>query len=354
MMRRLFLCVGLFCLLGSSYLFADEKHEVRLNNYGKSKETISILGAYDSEICRIEAELGEVDDNGFYTINLSIENEEEVFHLYVFGNQYDKKQLRSLSSPAIAYAKGFKEDFTLSSSLVAQNGRRFLHLNPGDKEYLSLMGKEGDPSFECTIPLYFAKVTGWLFKKHSLMDVRIESLTFTVDIKPAPEYTKLSESVDQMFASLAELKYTVCKHGSGKKHNPDLEDQQAATRHQLDSLSKVASSLMESRTPGSKRYEELKAFKTRLDTVDLNRIPVLDCKISDKLCSCPPNIADMTLRQISYRMEELYLRIHNGKSTKEQVIGEVRALKVHSGHIRKDPERLKSGIDRYYNRINSL
>jgi len=353
-MRRLILCIGLFCLLGSSYALADEKHEIRLNNYGKSKESISILGAYDSEICRIEAELGDVDDNGFYSINLSIENEEEVYYLYVFGNQYPKQQLRTLTTPSIVYDKSFKEDLTLSSSLLTENGRGWLRLSPGYKETLSILGKEDTPSIECTIPLYFAKMKGWLFKKHALMDVRIESNTFIVDIKPSAEFTSLSESVDKAFESLSGLRYTVCKHGTGKKHHPDLADQQAETRRQLDSLSQVASDQMERHTFGSKRFEQYQAIKTRLDTVDLKQIPVVDCKISDRMCSCPPSIGDMTLRQISYRMEELYLRIHNGKSTKDQVIGEVRALKVHSGHIRKDPEHLKSGIDRYYDRINSL
>ena len=351
-MRRLFLSLCMLCLLGLPGALADERHDVRLNNYGKNKETISILGAYDSEICRIEAVLTEVDDNGFYTIDLSIENLDDVYILYVFGNLYSKSQLRSQFSPSIFYSRGFKEEITQNSSLLLQRKQPYLRLNPGYKEFVTVDGKEGDDPFECTIPLYFAKPAGWLFKRHSLMDVRIESLNFIVDIKPEPAYVALKESVDQMLESVAKVKYTECKHA--KKHQPDLADQRAKTRGSLDSLARLAAAEMEKRTPGSKRYEEFKALKTSLEEVEVDRIPVEECKVSDRLCSCPPRIADMTLKQISYRMEELYLRIHNGESTKDQVISEVRALKVHSGHIRRDPDRLKSGINRYYERINSL
>ena len=351
-MRKLFLSLCLLCLMGLPRAFADERHDVRLNNYGKDKETISILGAYDSEICRIEAVLTKVDDNGFYTIDLSIENLDDVYILYIFGGLYSKSQLRTEFDPSIFYSSGFKEEITQNSSLLLQRKQGYMRLNPGYKEYVTVDGKEGDGPFECTIPLYFAKPAGRLFKRHQLMDVRIESLNFIVDIKPLPAYVSMKESVDQMMESLSQVKYTECKHS--KKHQPDLADQRAKTRGSLDSLARLVTVEMEKRTPGSKRYEEFKALKTSLETFDVDQIPVEECKVTDRICSCPPRIAEMTLRQISYRMEELYLRIHNGESTKDQVIAEVRALKVHAGHIRRDPEHLKSGINRYYERINSL
>lgn len=351
-MRKLFLAASMLCLLGLPHVYADERHDVCLNNYGKSKEVISILGAYDSEICRIEAELKEVDDNGLYTIDLSIENQDDVYTLYVFGNLYSKKQLRSAFKPALVYSSGFKEEIVQNSPLLIQHQIPYLRLVSGYKEFITIKGKEGDEPFECTIPLYFAKSAGWLWKRHQLMDVRIESLNFIVDIKPLPEYVSMKESVSRMLESLSDVKYTECKHS--KKHQPELDDQKAATRHVLDSLAQLVTVEMEKRTPGSRRYEEFRALRTQLETVDLNQIPVEACKVSDRFCSCPPRIANMSLSQISYRMEELYLQIHNGERTKEEVIGEVRALKVHSGHIKRDPEHLKSGINRYYNRINSL
>lgn len=351
-MRKLFLSLCLLCLMGLPRAFADERHDVRLNNYGKNKETISILGAYDSEICRIEAVLAEVDDNGFYTIDLSIENLDDVYILYIFGNLYSKSQLRTQFDPSIFYSSGFKEEITQNSSLLFPRQQPYLRLYPGYKEFVTLQGKEGEGPFECTIPLYFAKPAGWLFKRHSLMDMRIESLNFIVDIQPLPAYVALKESVSQMLTSLSQVKFTECKHS--KKHEPALEDQRAKIRGSLDSLARLVTVEMEKRTPGSKRYEEFKALRTSLQEFNVDQIQVEECKVTERLCSCPPRIAEMSLRQISYRMEELYLRIHNGESTKDQVIAEVRALKVHSGHIRRDPERLKSGINRYYERINSL
>jgi len=351
-MRKLFLGISLFCLLGLPCAHADERHDVRLNNYGKSKEVISILGAFDTEICRIEAGLKELDDNGFYTIELSIENLDEIYIMYLFGGLYSKSQLRTQFTPSVVYSRGFKEEITQNTGLLFGRQPGWLRLLPGDKEYIEIHGKEGDAPIECAVPLYFAKPAGWLWKRHSLMDVRIESLTFIVDIKPLPEYVSLRESVDKMLESLSGIKYTECKHA--KKHQPGLEDQRAVTRHGLDSLARRVTVELEKRTPGSKRYEEFKGLLTRLEAFDVEAVPVEACKESDRICSCPPRIADMSLSQISYRMEELYLQIHNGERTKDEVIAEVRALKVHSGHIRRDPDRLKSGIERYYNRINSL
>lgn len=353
-MRKLFLYIELLLLASTIQVHADEQHDIRLNNYGKNKEVITIQGAYNNDICRIEVVLKEVDDNGQYKIDLNIENQDDMHVIYIFGKPYTNKQLRSQFQPSIVYSKDFKELSTKICKSLSREEKGVIKIMPGESCSVVIQGDEDTPSIECAIPLYFAKPMGYLWKRHALMDVRIESLNIIVDIKASPTYTALSKSVDKMLKTIAQKKYVVCKHSSGKKHNPNLEDQKADTRHSLDSLIQKITDEMGKFKPGSKRYKEFSNLRLQLESIDLDKIPVEKCTISDRTCSCPQHIADMNLEQIAYRMEELYLKIHNGESQKKDVIGEVKALKTHSGHIRHDPGHRKSVIDRYYNRIINL
>lgn len=347
------LCIGIMLMALTSHTYADERIDVRLNNYGKTKEVIKMQGAYENDICRIEATLKDVDDNGSYTIELTVENLDEQHVLYLFGSSLTKKQLRKLT-PSVVYYSGFVESFTKKCNPLNDKGVDHARVLPNESITMEIKGSDNVRPMECAIPLYFAKPKGVLWKRDALLDVRVELLNFIVDLKPSLAYSTLAQEVDDVVITVSKTKYVVCKHQSGKKHNDDLEQQKSVTRKQLDAVLEKINKEMAKLNPSSGNYAKFVELKERIESIDLEKIQVVKCPIQDKGCSCPQRIADMSLSQISYRMEELYLKIHNGESTKNDVIGEVKALKTHSGHIKNDPKHLKKGIDRYYNRINSL
>lgn len=353
-MKKFLLCFGLLIMVCSSHLRADERHNIELNNYGKNKEVIEIKGINDVDICRIEAVLKDVDDNGRYTIGITIENQDELHFIYLFARSYTKKQLRTktLDRPSIVYAKGFNELSPRICKALNSATSTIVPIRPYDTVYMEIQVKDGEQSFECEIPLYFAKQIGWLWKRHSLIGVRNEFLHFIVDIKPPSDYDELSKTVDKLLASIAETKYVVCKHG-GKKHNLELEQQKKATQMLIDTLAGMIQEeeMNNNVSYGSARYKKLKDLKEKLSNVDVNNIPVEECKRTEKGCSCSPKVAKMNLKDIVTRMEELYVDIYNGDKTKAEVIREAKTLKAHSGHIIRDPKNYKKNINKYYNNI---
>jgi hypothetical protein len=352
MKKILFLFVFSTILLAPR-VYADERHDIHLCNEGKTKETIEIKGAYDNDICRIEASLREVDDDGGYTIDLTLENQDDKYVIYLFRKANTRKQLRKSFSPMIIYDRGFKERYTQGCKLLDFDNRESVRLLPGESDILKVRNYGNDQIFECVIPLYFAKSAGYLLKRHQLMDVRTEVLNITVEIKPSQEFIDLSNSVENLINTISNKKYVVCKHG-GKQHNESLENQKDETRLMIDSMSKIISAEMAMVRKNSRRYYEYQQLLSKIKAVDVDIIPVESCKSTGSLCSCPSSVVNMSLSQILHRMEELYQTIYLGKKTKDAVIGEVRTLKVHAGHIQKDPNRLKGSIERYYERINKL
>lgn len=352
-MKKYLLGLGLLSLFWTSQVHADEQHNLHLNNYGKNKETITIKDAYKNDICIIEVVLGEVDDDGNYTIGLTVKNQNELFTLYVFGKSYGRSHLRSKFHPSIVYDKGLREESTQSCEGFTIDGENYLQILPTDDKTVEIKGNEKNQSHKCTIPLYFAKPIGWLWKRHSLMDVRKEELNIIVDIKPSKAFMDLSADVDKMIKNIYSQKYVVCKHG-GKKHHPELEEQKAVTRDTLDSLFDRINKAKTETRPGSMRYKEFETLELRLKEVDLDKIPVENCKITPQGCSCPPQIAKMDLQQVYNRMEELYQLVYLKKKDKSEILKEVKALKVHAGHTHNGPKYLKNKIDDYYDRINNL
>ena len=352
-MKKYILSLGLLSLIWTSHVYADEQHELRLNNYGKNKEIVTIQDAYKNDICSIEALLSEVDDDGNYTIGLTIKNQNERYTLYVFGRSYTRSQLRGQFHPSIVYDKGLREEVTQCCKGFLIEDDNYFQIPPTDDKSVVIRGNEQNQSYKCTIPLYFAKPLGWLWKRHSLMDVRKEELNIIVDIKPTKAYTDLSNTVDEMIKNAHSQKIVICKHG-GKKHHPELEEQKASIQKTLDSLTYIIIRAKAQTSPGSRRYKEYETLELRLKEIDLDKIPVENCRITPQGCPCPPHIAKMDIQQVYNRMEELYQLVYLKKKDKSEIIKEVKALKVHSGHIHNGSKYLRNKIDDYYERINNL
>lgn len=352
-MKKLLLCIIAICFCGIQWASADEIRSIRMDNRTNTNFAFAITSVNFSSIGSIGFDLKDVDDDGNYSIEITIENNHDSYSLYVFTRSYSAKDLRRLI-PSLVYTKAFKEDYTSACEGAFRESDGAVRITPGQKAVLTLSGNEKQPQFEAVIPLYFAKKAKCVFNYDTLLDVRKEVLQFDVEILPTYAYEKLSQAVEDKMESLSGLKYTVCNHKSGKKHHPSLESQQEQTRISIDSLRNDILSQMPNHEKGSRRYQEYEALLARLDGFDISSVPVVDCPVRDQICSCPEHIASMSMEQIYRRIEELYFDIYRGKVSKNQVMGEVNALKVHSGHVKRDPTSVKSGIIKYYNRIRDL
>ena len=352
-MKKTICCICAFVLLGLVAAYADEEQRFRLNNIDKTSDACTIMGAFNNEVFRIGCQLSEVTDDGAYSIKVVIENYDPNYYLCYFTYPFTAKQLRQSMKPKLVFSKNFRQEMVKTCTYLAQDGRGGILIPPGGKEAFTVKGCEDDVLVEVSLPLYIARQKG---KKFELLDVRTEVLQFEVEVKPSPSYERFREEVDDTLKHISTMKYVICNHKNGKKHNPSLEEQKAATRHVLDSLKREISMEMNQRKTGSKRYNEFRSLIDKLDKVNLDAIPVEECTIveSSRTCSCPAWVTKMSLQQISYRMEELYLQIYNGEKSKADVINEVKVLWTHTGHIKSDPNKLKKGIQRYYNKINSL
>lgn len=351
-MKRLTILMATLCLFSTGMAYADEEHRFRLDDRNKPADECTLLGAFNNEICRIGCELTGVDDNGIFNIDVTVENYDDSYYLCYFTQPFTVKDLRKKMRPKVVFTRGFRQEAVRTCSPLHADARGGIVIAPGGKEVFTLCGSEDVPNIEFALPLYFAQKKG---KRLALLDVRTEIFQIQVDIYPSESHARLKEAVNTTVDSLARMKYVVCKHKSGKRHYPPLDDQKAAKRTFLDSLMQAVAQERDGHIAGSKRYDELDALWNKLNRIDLSQIPVEDCKLPDPGgCSCPAWVTSMSLRQISYRMEELYLQIHNGEKTKEEVMNEVNVLWTHTGHIKNDPDKLKNGIRRYYNKIKSL
>lgn len=352
-MKKIFLFLGMLMPAVLSLQAVNVSKEIRLNNYGKGEETVVITDLNHQEVCRLVARLGEVDDDGNYSIDVSIENMDGSYVMYLFGDFFTRKQLRKLR-PLVVYDKGFKELRTARCAPLVKEHRSYVRILPGRVDHISIDGTEEEGNYICKLPLYYAKEVGYLFKRHALLDVQTMDLNIFVDIRPSASYMDLQASIDGLMNRVSNAKFVVCKHRSGKRHHPDLQEQKNAIRRVTDSLLNQVSAKMDEVRPGSKRYMEYRELRKQLEDIDVEKIPVENCTIPDAGCSCSPRIAAMGLEQIYKRMEDLYLMIYNGEKSKNEVIAEVRALKAHSAHVRHDPKNSRSGIDRYYDRIINM
>lgn len=360
-MKKFFLFAAVLLspmFLGLAPCNAGIEREIHLNNYGKNKEVVQILGPRGDGICLIEAVL-DVDDNGYYTIGLRVENEDVDGHiLYLFGDSFTRKDLRVKMSPSVVYAKGFVEAYTQKCLLLTGEGRDHVRLMPGESDIVEIHGKEGDPSFKRTLPLYFATSKGYIWKRHALLECNNVELTFVVDIRQPESYKALSDEVDRLLAKVSNQTYTVCRH-EGKKHNEDLEEQQAKTRRSLDSLSLRIENEMKSLQRASKRYKEFFALKERLMSFDVGSIAVKTCNRGGDGCRCSQQVKNLSLDEILRKMDDLSQKIHNAKRTgkgsvEERARKEVEGLWIHCGHIHRDPNGVKTRIKATYEKIKNI
>ena len=352
-MRKFLLSIIVICFCGVPWAFADEIRSVRLNNRTNSTYSFAITSVNNSSIGNIGFVLKEVDDDGNYNIDITIENHHDSYYLYIFTKNYSAAALRRLR-PSVVYTKAFREESTTACEGFFKNIDGEIKIAPGEKAVLTLSGSEIQQQFEVILPLYFAKKAKCIFNYNTLLDMRKEVLQFEVEIMPSYAYSILSQVIDNKMAELSCMKFIVCNHKGGKKHNPSLGNQQERVRECVDSLRNEVLSQIPNHIKGSRRCQEFEALLARLNGFDISSIPVLECPKKDQLCSCPEHIAPMTMEQTYRRIEELYFDIYRGKVSKSQVMGEVNSLKAHSDHVKRDPTKVKSGIIKYFNRIRDL
>lgn len=358
-MKKLLRYFGLLAILIiSQQANADENLTLNLNNFGKSKDFIEVHDYNGTPIYKIEVELKDVEANGKYKVSIAIHNYQYAFTLFLFGGEYNPEQLWTEFSPRFKYDRSLKENRTQRCENLPFANKKYIMVSTSQAVTMDYEGSitiyDGKmidyPTFE--LPVYFAKKKGWWFwSRQQLMEVRKEILKLCIEIKLP--YEDLKRSVNEFSEKVAGLKYIVCNH-TGKQHHPKLDVQKATTQKTVDSLRTAVLNAQAKCEKESVMYKEYQELINKLEKINVGNISVESCKYTPQGCSCPSNIAKMSLRQIYERMEELYMLVQQGKKTASEVMKEVKALKVHSGHLHNDPDNLKDAIGRYFDKFKKL
>lgn len=349
-MKKLFLCIWLLLGIGVFSVFADEIKEIRLDNEGHSKSELSFNG-WDNSRINLRFVLSDVDDNGRFTINVTIDNEDDNYCLYLFTTPYSAKDLRRFVPPVVFY-RGFRQDVVTTCSSLYSNARGWMRLYPGESESFYISGSEDNPSFDLSLPFYFAKMSKCLCQRHTLLDVKTEILQFKVKVAAPKALAEMCEAVDNKMNELSRTKYIVCNHKSGKMHHPSLEEQIAKTRYSLDSLKQMIIEHRNSFEIRSRRYGEFQELVEKLDRINLASIPVEECEIRDRTCSCPSWVTRLSMEDIYHMLENLYARVYTKEITKEQALSEAKLLKTHADHHpKRGSAQVRTGINKTYQKL---
>lgn len=346
-------CVtGLISLfLSLTPVLADGRYEIEIKEGEGQAMTINV-----GELYELQLVMSPQDANRKVHVEVWLENRSSTESMIIFNEEYSE---RALHKAHIRYDKMFGGDkgtrITSFPSPRAKSARTYFFIHPGENGSIVTTDELADgESVECVIPIYFARKKGFLFKQWQLLQKREEKLSIKVRLLPDTAFLELAAGVDKLLEKAAHDTIWVCKHSGVKPHYPPEDFQLNRWKYKVDSLNKDLKNEFERRnvTSGTVVYNDFAQLKNKLNKIDISAIPIIEHKLPNE-CGCPAKYRRMSPKDIYNTLVDRYQALYAGSVSKESIMGEVQALKKHSEHLKnkKDYQKYKKGIDRYYNQI---
>lgn len=358
MKRTIYLFLILF--VGSvRFVYGDEIKSIKLDNKEHDKETVSL------PFCNIFVELQQGNEDEQYGISIKMENISEDKILYLFDRSYDEKTMKKMN---LVYDKFFPGAKGKRIAEACDHISESYRLLPSYETKSILSFQNNGNSIKCRLPIYIARYDEKNFivvkkTRTSLAQKEVIELDIDVEIKPDEDFIRMSAATDSLIHEID--KQTFC---SNKNHKgSSLKALHSIYNKSIDELKRQVSQIISSRNymSSDKGYKDFKSIYDRLSSIDLEQLTVTSCdndrKIkydNDKKAKQRPThnckFCSWSAEDIYKRLEAYYIDLHNGKKTKEQVMGDVEALyNCTQKNNKRNTGSYMSRISMYYNRIKA-
>lgn len=347
-MKKTVLFLWLLLTCSVRFAYGDEIRSIKLDNKGHDKETVSL------SFCNIFVELQQGNDEYQYEISVRLENVSEDKILYLFDRSYNEKTLKKMR---IVYEKLFPGAKGKRIAEACDGLSESCRLLPSSETKSILNFQNNESTIKCRLPIYIARYDEKNFivvkkSRISLAQKEVIELNIDVELKPDEEFIKLSEATDSLINEIG--RQTFC---SNKNHRgTPLDTLYKIYNKSIDDLKEQVERIVSSRNYSSsnKGYQQFMAIRNRLDSIDLEKLTVTSCDNDRKKVIHNCKYCSLSIEDIYKRLETYYIDLHNGKKTKEQILGDVEALyNCAQKNSRRAKGNYMSRIKTYYNRIKS-
>lgn len=348
---------------------ADEEHTIVLGNSAHPTMAQVIVDG-----CTLTVRISEPDNDEKVKLSFNISNTDDTKFIYLFHKALNEKELKNVKPTRLRYSKLFPgqsgtrvtEICTYNPAVNRKGKPQIVFLQPNNNEYLfSLIPMENNDTLICRIPIYTAKKgkkSIFFGTKNELMEMKVVKLNVKIELGPDAGLEDITGQVDSMVTKISQTTITVCKH-SGTSHHPSEDAQKEELRKSIKDLQDVIYKEIRNRniSQGTKLFERFEEQNKRLTDINIDElVRIEECPLAPiaHTCGCSASIRRNynTLEKIYNALDDYYQKIYNGKLKKEDVMKDVNMLKEHSNHIRggSSDSDFRSGIEKYYNKINSL
>ena len=343
-----------FFLLTTIPASADSRVSVKLSD-GHSEETIKL-----EQYVTIVVKKGRTDDDGNTKVSIEVNNNKDSDVLVFFGQAYSEKKLKGLT-PSIKFDK----IFPLSNRVIEtyEWGGNDIIIRPSSEGGLPQLQVENGTPKTVRLPFYIAgyqKKSFFSFlgigsngtNKLLLKGMYVLTLTIEVEAKPDEDYVRLERAANGLITEIGGK--TFCPN---RRHQPSLQRQEAPYKEKINRIKNEIQKILDahpqwfSNDNNHRKYDEI---TRKLDAIDFTSREA-DCgrhgqqpkTHSCKYCGLSPEI-------VYHRLHDIYLKIHNRRTTKEAVRQDVELLyncPKNSAQWKKSGYSAK--IVDTYNRINN-
>lgn len=354
MIKRIFLTL-LVSILFSAVTFADEQHDVVLDN-GEHNQSIIEL-----HYCNIKTTLVEVDSKDNATINVEIENKHDSKVLLLFNQPYNEKELKK-QSPSIRFDKYFPGNKGQRIIESISNLAAPCKLMPNMKVSFNVVCNYGESAI-VRLPIYMAEISPKdllelrFSKRIKLMGLDRQELTVRVNLKPDEDYVRLDNAASELISEIQKETFCTNKRHRGTSYAQLVKkysEQREEIKIEINSIINTRRYLSSDR-----KYKMYHSIIQKLDAIKFEEIAVNSCGNDRKRVvrdrhSC--EYCSLDYQEIYERIQNIYISLHNGKASKPGVMHEVEALHncVVNNAKRKGGGSVKASIKKFYNRIKSL
>ena len=341
----------LILLIGSvRYAYGDEIKSIKLDNKGHNKETVSL------PYCNIFVELQQGNEDEQYRISVKMENISEDKELYLFDRSYNEKTLKKMNLVYDKFFPGVKRKRIAEACDRISESYRLLPSSE-TKNILNIQGTES--TVKCRLPIYIARYDEKNFiivkkTRISLAQKEVIELDIDIELKPDEELIRLSVATDSLIDEIG--RQTFC---SNKKHRgTSVKKLYSIYNKSIDDLKGQVKQIVISRNymSSDKGYKDFMVIHDKLNSVDLEKLTVTSCGNDKKRSWSTHNCryCSLSAEEIYKKLESYYIDLHNGKTTKERMMGDVEALySCAQKNTKRATGSYISRISMYYNKIKS-
>lgn len=296
---------------------------------------------------------GEMDDNGYSAVSISIKNNAPANSLYIFDRTMIQKELRQkykiiVKDEVIKRMLETKQCSFISDSYC---------IVPLQLVTLNQVDIRVNQDTTLILPVYEAKERGWLFKKMQIIDWDYLEIVISIEEKPDSDLPDIRRQCDSIINEISKQQF--CRH---PLHIPKLQQQETPYIKEVGRLQALVLQKLSVIPEYSKYREQYNDLKNQLENIRFEAYEVDDCGDASSHLTVPGKSSgsrpthckycDMSLEQIYYHLDNLYQKVDNNLTNKKTAVSEVNKImdccKNHSKHASEwnsGKSKFKKGIE---------